>query len=79
VENFFTENYDIQWYFENLDLDEIITNLEDGFTQTDAFQEAPASLADARDGYRKVLELVGGITAQEIAPLSEEVDLEGKM
>ncbi len=77
MENFFTENRELQWYFDNMDLDEIITSLEDGFTQTDRFQDAPESCADARAGYRDVLGLIGAITAREIAPLAPEVDKEG--
>ena len=77
MENFFTDNPDILWHFENLDLAEIITEKEDGFKQAEEYEDAPESVSDAMDGYRAVLEMVGGIAAQEIAPLAPDVDAEG--
>lgn len=77
MENFFTDNPDIQWHFENLDLEEISGTLEDGYTQAGQYDDAPASYADAREGYRTVMEMLGAIAAQEIAPLAAEVDREG--
>jgi alkylation response protein AidB-like acyl-CoA dehydrogenase len=77
VDNFFTENPDIQWHFNHLDLEEVVSSLEDGFTQAGQYDDAPLSYADALDGYRSVMELLGAITAQEIAPLAPEVDREG--
>jgi len=77
VENFFTDNPDIQWHFENLDLEELAWELEEGYTQSAQYDDAPASYADAREGYRAVMEMVGAIAAQEIAPLAAEVDREG--
>ncbi len=77
MENFFTENPDILWHFDHMDLDEIIAAREDDFAQAAEYDDAPISPADARDGYRDVLEQVGAIAAQEIAPLAPEVDAEG--
>jgi 3-(methylthio)propanoyl-CoA dehydrogenase len=77
VENFFTENPDIRWHFDHLDLDEIIRSREDDFAQARDYPDAPRSLAEARDGYRAVLENVGALACQEIAPLAPEVDAEG--
>ncbi len=77
MENFFTDNPDIQWHFENLDLEEIVQELEEGYAQAGQYDDAPASYADAREGYRAVLEMMGAIAAQEIAPLAAEVDREG--
>jgi 3-(methylthio)propanoyl-CoA dehydrogenase len=77
VENFFLDNADIQWHFNNLDLEEVVGGLEDGYTQAQQYDDAPLSYADAREGYRTVLEMAGAITAKEIAPLAPEVDREG--
>ena len=77
MENFFTDNPDMQWYFDHPDLEEVVSSLEDGYTQAREFDDAPFSYADALQGYRAVLELLGAITAQEIAPLAPEVDREG--
>jgi alkylation response protein AidB-like acyl-CoA dehydrogenase len=77
VENFFLDNADIQWHFNNLDLEEVVGGLEDGYAQAQQYDDAPLSYADAREGYRTVLEMAGAITAKEIAPLAPEVDREG--
>jgi len=77
VDNFFTENSDIQWHFGHLDLEEIVATLEDDYAQAAQYDDAPLSYADAVEGYRHVMELMGAITAQEIAPLAPEVDREG--
>ncbi|MGC8794746.1 MAG: acyl-CoA dehydrogenase family protein, partial [Bryobacteraceae bacterium] len=77
MDNYFTGNPDIQWHFEHLDLEEIVEALEEGYTQTSQYDDAPASYQDAREGYRAVLEMLGAIAAQEIAPLAAEVDREG--
>ncbi|MEK7404017.1 MAG: acyl-CoA dehydrogenase family protein [Acidobacteriota bacterium] len=77
MDNFFTENPDIQWHFDHLDLEEIVAAIEDGYAQANQYDDAPASYADAREGYRAVLSLVGEIAAKEIAPLAPEVDREG--
>jgi alkylation response protein AidB-like acyl-CoA dehydrogenase len=77
VDNFFTENPDIQWHFNHLDLEEVVASLEGDYTQAEQHDDAPLSYADALEGYRTVLEMTGAITAKEIAPLAAEVDREG--
>ena len=75
--NFFKDNADIQWHFNHLELDEIVRAKEDDFSQAETYEDAPTSVEDAREGYRAVLEMVGEIAANEIAPLAAEVDQEG--
>ncbi len=77
MDNFFTDNPDITWHFEHMELDEIIAYCEDDFAQAAQYADAPTSAADARDGYRAVLDMLGAIAAQEIAPLAADVDTEG--
>ncbi len=77
MENYFADNPDIQWHFEHLDLEEIAAALEEDYAEAGRYDDAPASYADAREGYRAVLEMMGAIAAQEIAPLAAEVDREG--
>ncbi len=77
MDNFFTDNPDLQWHFSHLDVEEIVATLEDNYTQTAQYDDAPLSYADALEGYRRVLELLGAVTAREIAPLAPEVDREG--
>jgi alkylation response protein AidB-like acyl-CoA dehydrogenase len=77
VENFFTDNPDIQWHFNHLDYQEVVGAVEDEYAQAAQYDDAPLSYEDALAGYRTVLEMVGAITAKEIAPLAADVDREG--
>ena len=75
--NFFTDNADIQFQFDNMDLREIVSLKEGDFSEAKEYPYAFTSYDDARDGYRRVLDLVGQITGDVIAPRAEEVDREG--
>ncbi len=77
MENFFTDNPDIQWHFNHLDHQEVVAAIEDNYTQASQHDDAPVSYEDALVGYRSVLEMAGAIAAKEIAPLAAEVDREG--
>lgn len=77
MENFFTDNPDIQLLFDNADLTEVINLREGGFHESAAYDYAFLDAEDAKEGYRAVLSLIGEITAQRIAPLAPEVDEEG--
>lgn len=77
MDNFFTDNPDIQWHFNHLDLEDVVASLEDNFCQATKYDDAPVSYADAVSGYGAVLEMAGAICAREIAPLAPEVDREG--
>ena len=77
--NFFTDNDDIQFLFDHIDLAEIASVQEDGFTQTDGpgREYAPLDADDAIDNYRRVLTIVGDVAANHVAPRAEQVDREG--
>ncbi len=77
MENFFTENRDIQLIFDNTDLTEIIDLKESGYKEAAEYDYAFTDAVDAKDAYRDILKLVGEIAGQVIAPLAPEVDEEG--
>jgi alkylation response protein AidB-like acyl-CoA dehydrogenase len=79
VENFFTDNADIQWHFKHFDHEEVVTALEDKYAQARRFDDAPRNYEDAVDGYRTVLEMAGAIAAKEIAPRAADVDRDGAL
>ncbi|MCC6127087.1 MAG: acyl-CoA dehydrogenase family protein [Pirellulales bacterium] len=77
--NFFLDNEDIQFLFDHLDLAEIARIQEDDFARNDNGDTdfAPENAADAVDNYRRVLEIIGEVAGEMIAPNAEEVDLGG--
>ncbi len=75
--NFFTDNKDLVFQFENLDLREVVEIAEDNFEEAKKYNFAPHDYQDAMDNYRKVLEIVGDIAANIVAPNAPEVDAEG--
>ena len=75
--NFFSDAEDIVWQFERMDLDEIIALREGDFSDRKQYPWAPASPEDARENYRRVLELVGDLCANFIEPRAEDVDRVG--
>jgi alkylation response protein AidB-like acyl-CoA dehydrogenase len=76
-ENFFLDNPDLQYRLEKLDLREVLELKEHGFTEADRFPTAPRSYADAVDSYRIVLDVLGEVCAERIAPRAAEADEEG--
>lgn len=75
--NFYRDNQDIQFQLKNLDLKKVIELKEKDFADKDTYDIAPGSVAEALETYDNVLELVGDIAANTIAPKAAEVDKEG--
>lgn len=73
-ENFYLDNPDIRFKLQTIDLEEIVALREHGFAEHGEYPEAPEDFADALDTYDKVLELLGEIAGDRIAPRAEEVD-----
>ncbi|HUT95880.1 MAG TPA: acyl-CoA dehydrogenase family protein [Thermoguttaceae bacterium] len=74
--NYFLDNRDIQFLFDHVDLAELARVQEADTANGDA-DYVPVDEADAVDNYRRVLEIVGQIAADTIAPNAERVDREG--
>ncbi|MBN1633813.1 MAG: acyl-CoA dehydrogenase family protein [Ignavibacteria bacterium] len=75
--NFFTDNSDILFHFEKVDLKDIVRIAEDDYEQSKFYDYAPVNYEDAMENYRKVLEVVGDIAGNFIDPRATDVDLEG--
>ena len=75
--NFFTDNRDILFHFENLNIKEIVSLTEHDFEDAIHYNYAPKDYQDAIDNYYKVLEIVGDIAANVVAPNAPDVDKEG--
>lgn len=77
MDNFFTDNEDLLFHLETMDLDYIIKLYEDDFAEAGTYPHAPKDVADAKDSYRRVLEIIGEIAAEYMAPFAAEVDRTG--
>jgi 3-(methylthio)propanoyl-CoA dehydrogenase len=75
--NFYTDNADILFHMQNMDLSAIVKMREKDFTEKDNFPEAPQDYADTIDNYAKVLDITGAIAGDFIAPRAPDVDKEG--
>jgi alkylation response protein AidB-like acyl-CoA dehydrogenase len=76
--NFFLDNDDILFLFDHFDLGELARVQERGFADAQAgIDYAPVDEADAADNYRRVLEIVGDVAGNTIAPRAEQIDDEG--
>jgi alkylation response protein AidB-like acyl-CoA dehydrogenase len=76
-ENFFTDNADLQFHLDRLDLAEVVGILEEGYRYHREYPAAPRNYADAQDNYRMILTLLGGICGEHVAPRAAEADEEG--
>jgi 3-(methylthio)propanoyl-CoA dehydrogenase len=77
--NYFTDNTDLLFHFERLDLREPAEVLEDGYRYSKEHPHAPVDYRDAMDNYKKLLEIVGELAANGIAERAMEVDESGAL
>ena len=77
AENFFTDNADLQFRLEQLDLSQVVDILEDGYRYQDLYPAAPRNYQDAKDNYRLLLTALGEICATRVAPQAAAADAEG--
>lgn len=77
MENFLTDNEDILFHLEHLDLDQIITLKENNFSEKDTYAHAPKDIEDCKDSYEKILSLIGEIAGEYMEPVAADVDEEG--
>lgn len=75
--NFFTDNKHLKFHLTHPDMQKIIRLRERNFKEKDSYDQAPLDYEDAIDGYEKVLEIIGDISSNIIAPNAVEVDKEG--
>ena len=77
MENFLTDNEDILFHLEHLDMDRIIRMKEEDFSQAKLYRHAPKDTEDAKDSYRMVLDIIGGVAGEYAAPNAPAVDEAG--
>ncbi len=77
ADNFFLDNQDLQFHLDNIDLEEIVKIKERDYSNTKDYVAAPRHYQDAKDNYRLLLDVLGDVSANVIAPLAPEADKEG--
>ena len=77
TDNFFTDNLDLQFRLDKLDLREVVDMMEEGYTTHTQYPAAPRNYTDAKDNYRLLLRLLGEICATRVEPRATEADEEG--
>ena len=77
--NFYSDNNDIQFLFRHVDLGTPAEICEEGFRFAGEFDHAPADAEEAIQNYEMVLDSLGELCAEFIAPRAEDVDREGNV
>ncbi len=77
MENFYNDNKDLKFHLSHPLMKKIVALKENNFEEAAKFDYAPIDFEDAIDSYDKVLEIVGEISGEVIAPNAESVDKEG--
>ena len=75
--NFYTDNKALQYHLRHPLMKQIVALRERDYTQSEKFDYAPLDFEDAMDSYERVLEIIGEVCGDIIAPNAKDVDLEG--
>ncbi|UCH62836.1 MAG: acyl-CoA dehydrogenase family protein [Fidelibacterota bacterium] len=75
--NFFTDNEDLLFHFDNLNIEESVAIIEDNYREVQEYPYAPTDYQDAIENYRLILGIIGDIAANVVAPRAADVDAEG--
>lgn len=77
MENYFTDNEDIQFYLNDARLKDIFELREKGYTENHTYPFAPEDFEDALDNCQHVLSLVGQLSSEILAPAATDTDRRG--
>ncbi|MDR1757625.1 MAG: acyl-CoA dehydrogenase family protein [Bacteroidales bacterium] len=77
MENFYTDNEALKFQLSHPLMRRIVDLKERDYADNNQFDDAPVDFEDAIDSYDRVLEIVGEITGEILAPNAEEVDRVG--
>ncbi|MDR1458617.1 MAG: acyl-CoA dehydrogenase family protein [Bacteroidales bacterium] len=75
--NFFLDNEHLKFHLTHPLMRRIVQMKENDYTETHSCDTAPVDFEDAMDTYEQVLEIIGEICGDIIAPNAESVDEEG--
>ncbi len=75
--NFYTDNPDLKHHLTHPLMEKIVALKERDYTDAQKYDYAPLDFEDAMDSYERVLDIVGEICGDVIAPNAEDVDHQG--
>ncbi len=75
--NYYTDSSELKFHLNHPLMEKIVRLKERNFSFKDEFQFAPLDYEDAIDSYDRVLEIVGEVCGEIIAPNAESIDAEG--
>ncbi|MBR5399366.1 MAG: acyl-CoA dehydrogenase family protein [Bacteroidales bacterium] len=75
--NFYKDNQDLKFQLSNPLMERIVELKENNYADYGKYDYAPKDLKDAIDSYDKVMDIVGQICGDIIAPNAEQVDIDG--
>ncbi len=75
--NFYRDNADIKFHMKSMDFKRVVELKEDDFIDRDIYPDAPEEVEDAVDNYTRVLDIVGEIAGEFVAPHASKVDETG--
>ena len=75
--NFYTDNSELKFHLNHPLMEKIVRLKERNFSFKNEFPFAPMDYEDAIDSYDRVLEIVGEICGDIVAPNAESIDAEG--
>ncbi len=75
--NFYSDKPELKFHLNNALMKKIVALREGDYSDAAKYDYAPVDFNDAMDSYDRVLEIVGDVTANIVAPNAESVDAEG--
>jgi len=75
--NYYNDNEDLKFHLNHPLMKEIVELKENNFEDKDNYDYAPIDFEDTMDNYEKVLEIIGEISGEIMAPNAESVDKYG--
>lgn len=75
--NYYTDNEDLKFHLSHPMMKKIVELKENNFSDKNTYDYAAIDFEDAMDNYDKVLEIIGEISADIVAPNAADVDHDG--
>jgi len=75
--NFYIDNKDLKFHLEHPQMEKLVRLKEKDYIDKEKYDYAPLDYEDTMDSYEKVMEIVGEICGDIIAPNAEDVDHDG--